>query len=351
MRGTGVAPCGTRATGRCCGGRPVARCGGAVPTLRGALERGTWRIIREPSTQDGTDDGKGRNRAVSLTRLRGTAASTLLILLLVLASLPRAQGTPPATPLTLITTDGRRAVPTMVQGGQELIALDDVAALFQVTVREDTLAGGITITYRGRTVVASTTQPMASVSGRVVTLPSPLVRAGQRWLAPVEFLSRALSPIYDQRIELRRAARLLLVGDVRVPRVTARIDAPGPPTRATVEIAPALAATTTTEGGRVIVRVDADALELALPTGGGGLIEQIRAGDQPNTVTLVLVPASGAARSTVTSAENVTRVVVEVPPAASSEAAAPPRPAPAPPDPGSPAPTPVARAVLETVAI
>ena len=171
--------------------------------------------------------------------MRRTAASTLLILLVLLASLPRAQGTPPAAPLTLVTTDGRRTVPTTVQSGQELIALDEMAALFQVAVREDSIAGGITITYRGRTVVASTTQPMASVSGRVVTLPSPLVRAGQRWFAPVEFLPRALSPIYDQRIELRRAARLLLVGDVRVPRVTARIDTPGPPTRATIEIDPA----------------------------------------------------------------------------------------------------------------
>ena len=93
--------------------------------------------------------------------------------MLLLASLPQAQGTPPATPLTLHSREGRRAVPTTIVGGRELIALDDVASLFQVSVREDTLAGGLTITYKGGTIVASVDRPMASVSGRIVALPSP----------------------------------------------------------------------------------------------------------------------------------------------------------------------------------
>ena len=81
--------------------------------------------------------------------MRGTAAIALAIVLFLLASLPQAQGTAPATPLTLLSREGRRPVPTIVLSGQELIALDDVATLFQVAVREDTLAGGLTITYRG----------------------------------------------------------------------------------------------------------------------------------------------------------------------------------------------------------
>lgn len=233
--------------------------------------------------------------------------------MLVPVLLAQAQGTPPATPLTLVTREGRRSVPTTVLSGQELIALDDVAGLFQVTVAEDALTGGVTVSYRGRTIIASADQPMASVNGRVINLPAPITRAGRRWLVPLEFLSRALGPIYDQRIELRRPARLLLVGDVTVPRVTARVDAVGPPTRATVEIAPAAAAVVTADAGRVVVRVDADALELVLPAGGGGLIEQIRPGDQPNTITFVLAGAAGMPRTATATAENVTRVAVEIP--------------------------------------
>ena len=93
--------------------------------------------------------------------LRRAAPIIIAILVLLLVSLLQAQGTPPATPLTLISREGRRPVPTTILSGQELIALDDVASLFQVAVREDTLAGGITITYKSRTIVVSADQPMA----------------------------------------------------------------------------------------------------------------------------------------------------------------------------------------------
>lgn len=143
------------------------------------------------------------------------------ILVLLLAALLAAQGTPPPTPLTLVSPDGRRATPTTIIGGQEFIALDDVATLFQVAVKDDTLARGLTVTYRGRTILLSSDQPMASVSGRVIALPAPPVRAGNRWLVPVDFLPRALGPIYDARIEYRRAARLLVVGDVAADAASA----------------------------------------------------------------------------------------------------------------------------------
>lgn len=247
-----------------------------------------------------------------MVALRATATLVIAILGLVLPALPQAQGTPPATPLTLISREGRRPVPTIAQNGQELIALDEVASLFQVNVREDTLAGGLTISYRGRTIVASTDQPMAFVSGRVVALPSAATRVGRRWFVPVEFLSRALAPIYDTRIDLRRASRLLIVGDLRVPRVTARIDSAGPPTRATIEISPAAAVTTSVESGRVVARIEADALDLSLPAGGGGLIEQIRPGDQPTTVAVLLSSRAGASRAVPTQADTITRIAIDV---------------------------------------
>ena len=139
---------------------------------------------------------------------------------------------------------------------------------------------------------------MASVEGRVVSLPSPVIRAGRRWLVPIEFLSVALASIYDQRIELRRASRLLVVGDVRLPRVIATIDSAGPPTRASIEIAPATAVAVSAEPGRMLVRIDADGLDLT-PAASGGLIDRIRPGDQPNVVVVALTEAAGTARATV----------------------------------------------------
>ncbi len=273
-------------------------------------------------------------------------------MLLAPALLVQAQGTPPATPLTLIAREGRRPVPTTLLSGQELIALEDVASLFQVTVAEDTLTGGVTVSYRGRTIVVSADQPMASVNGRVVPLPSPLVRSGRRWLAPVEFLTRALAPIYDQRIDLRRASRMLIVGDLTVPRVTARIDTVGPPTRAAIDISPAAPVMLNVEAGRVILRIEADALDLALPGSGNGLIDQVRAGDQPNTVAVVLTPGAGAARAAAATADGITRVTVEVPAAGAApgdSTAAPPPPPPAS-DPVDPLPL-TPRPIFQTVVL
>ncbi len=256
---------------------------------------------------------------MSLVPLR-TVAVTILILAFVAST--GGQDLTQATPLTLVSREGRRPIPTTVQAGREVVALDDIASLFRVTVKEDTLAGGVTVSYRGRTIVASANRPMASVDGRVVSLPSPVIRAGNRWLVPIEFLSVALGSIYDQRIEVRRASRLVVVGDVRLPRVTTNIDFPGPPTRASIDVAPAATVTVGTEPGRLIVRVDADALDFPSAT-GGGLVQLIRQGDQPNQIVVTLTDAAGVPRATVTTVNNVAHIAIEVPAAATSESKAP----------------------------
>jgi N-acetylmuramoyl-L-alanine amidase len=283
--------------------------------------------------------------------LRRTAAVTAAVLVLLFASFPQAQGTPPASPLLLLTRAGRRPVPTTIVGGPEMIALDDVGSLFQATVREDSLAGGVTVTYRGRTIAASAGQSAVSVAGRLVSLPAPVLHSGRRWLVPIEFLPRALGLIYDQRIDLRRDARLLIVGDLRVPRVTAHIDVPGPPTHVTIEISPAATVTAAAQDGRITLRIDADALDLALPQ-GGGLVEQFRAGDQPNTVVVTLTAGAGTPRIATTAAPNLTRVTIDIASAAApGQTAAPVQPTP-PTTPGAvPAPAQPARSGIATIAI
>ena len=272
-----------------------------------------------------------------------TAALVVLAVLLVLVCWPDAQGTAPASPLTLVTREGRRAIATTVLNTQEFVGLDDLAALFQLSVREDALAGGVTVTYKGRTVVASPDQPMASVNGRVVALPAPIARAGRRLLVPLDFIPRAIAPIYDAPIELRRASRLLIVGNVRVPRVAIRFDAAGPPTRLTLDVVPPLMVNTGYEASRVLVRIEADALDVATVPPGGGLIDQIRA-DQ-TTIAIGLSPRAGTPRIATTTTNESTRVVVEVPLAASQETAAP---SPAPPPPTPPAPAAEAPPALRT---
>ena len=54
-----------------------------------------------------------------------------------------------------------------------MFALDDLARLFNFTIREDTPAGGLTVTVRGQTIVLSPGQQLASVAGRMISLPAP----------------------------------------------------------------------------------------------------------------------------------------------------------------------------------
>jgi N-acetylmuramoyl-L-alanine amidase len=274
-----------------------------------------------------------------------TAALSVIAVVLVLVCGPHAQGTAPASALTLITREGRRPVASTILNSQEFIGLDDLAALFMLAVREDALAGGVTVTYKGRTVVASIDQPMASINGRVVTLPAPIARAGRRLLVPLDFIPRAIAPIYDSPIELRRASRLLIVGNVRVPRVAIRLEAAGPPTRLTLDVVPPLVVNTASDAGRVLVRVDADALDIATTPAGAGLIDQIRTGDQTTTIAIALNARAGMPRISTMTTNESTRVLVEVPIAAQQETATP---TPAPPPPPAPAPSEVPPPLLGT---
>jgi hypothetical protein len=131
--------------------------------------------------------------------------------------------TAPSLSLTLLAKEGRRALPLAMVADQEFVGLDDLASAFQLTVREESL-GAITVTYKGKTVVLTPEQALASVSGRLISLPAPPSRSGRRWLVPVEFINRALGLIYDSRLDLRKASHLLVIGDLRVPRISVRYE-------------------------------------------------------------------------------------------------------------------------------
>jgi len=201
------------------------------------------------------------------------------------------------SPITVLAREGRRTLPTIELQGHQMVGLDDLAGLFQLQVREDAAARAITATYKGQTIVMTPDQSLVSSSGRLVSLPAPLTRRNNRWLVPLEFISRALAPIYDVRLDLRPASRLLVLGDLRVPRVTAQYDDSPSLLRVTLETTPRATATVAQEQGRLLVRVDADALDAALPSPPPQqLLTGIRVVD-PNTIQLDLGPRFSAFRA------------------------------------------------------
>ena len=246
-----------------------------------------------------------------------------------------------APSLTVIARDGRKPLPLTSINNQDYVFVDDVNAAFATTSREDRLAGGLTITARGRSIVLTENQNVVSIAGRLVTLPAPPLRRDGRWLVPAEFLPRALSVILDVRLDLRRAARLLIVGEMRVPRVVARVDAGTTNVSVSFEITPNTETRVNGQPGRVIVQFDADALDLSIPlVPSQTFLLGIAPGDTPSTVVLTLGPRYAMHRVATSQADAGSgRLTIDLLP--STTEAAPPAPAP-------PVPAPDTRLVIPT---
>jgi N-acetylmuramoyl-L-alanine amidase len=240
-----------------------------------------------------------------------SAAATCAFLLALVAALSSQTAQPPS--LTLLSKDGRRALPLTIAGDQELIALDDLASAFQLTIREDAL-NAITVSYKGKTIVLTPDQALASVSGRLVSLPAAPTRNGRRWLVPVEFISRALGLIYDARLDLRKPSRLLVIGDLRAPRITVRYEALGNAARLTIDATPRALSTVTQDGDHLTVKFDADALDasspLLPPQGPQSLVQTVRVADA-TTLAIDLGPRFTGFRSTSQPADASARLVID----------------------------------------
>jgi N-acetylmuramoyl-L-alanine amidase len=292
------------------------------------------------------------------TIFRFPSAVTVGLLLALAAALSSQTPAPPS--LTVLSKDGRRAIPIAIVGDQEFVGLDDLVTMFQLTVREDAL-GAITVAYKGKTILLTPDQALASVSGRLISLPAPPSRNGRRWLVPEEFISRALSLIYDQRLDLRKPSRLLVVGDVRVPRIALRYEAVAAnAARLTIDATPRTQSTVTQDSDHLTVKFDADALDapnpLLPPPPAQSLVTGVRFVDA-TTLAVDLGPRFAGFRSTSLPMDTTLRLVLDILAQAQTETT-PAQPAPPPaagqPQPGPPEIPPAfgqASSVIHTIAV
>ena len=227
---------------------------------------------------------------------RALATATIVALCFLPTALP-AQA--PALPYTVVTREARRPLATRLVGGQEMFALDDLARLFTLTVREDAAAGGLMVTAGAQTIVLSTQQPLASVSGRMISLPAAAAREGRTWFVPVDFVGRALASIVPGGLELRKPSRLVVAGGMRLPRIAARSDAIGPgTTRITIDLAPPTPHSITQEATRLLVRFEADALDIAeLRVTPNDTVLGVHQGEAPGVLAIDVSPRFASFRA------------------------------------------------------
>ena len=222
-------------------------------------------------------------------------ATSMTAVLAALAAQPAAQV--PA-PYTVLTRDGRRTLAVRPFSGQEMFALDELAKMFGLDVREDTLAGGLVVSTKTQAITLTPGQALASAGGRVVSLPAPPVKEGQRWFLPIDFVPRALGPALGTRLDLRRPSRLIVVGDLRVPRVTARIEPQAALVRVTLDVVPAAPHTVSQETGRLLIRFEADLLDATLPASPvPDVLQALRVADPPAVLAFDLGPRFASFRA------------------------------------------------------
>ena len=265
-----------------------------------------------------------------------------------LTALAQGQAAPGrGAPLTVLSAAERRSLPVTVSGGHEMVSVDDLAALFDLTVREDAAAGGITIAHGSRTLVVSLTRGLASAGGRLVSLPAPAAKSGRTWLVPVEVVGRALPLIVTERkIDWRRASRLVVVGDLRVPRVAVRTETEEGRARVVLDVMPATPHTVSRSGQSLLVSFTADALDALIPTtagGGSDLLRAVRLADPGTVLALELGPAFSSHKVSDAALDGGgTRVTLDLWAAGAMTSVSP-----APPDPAQPAPVEPAVPVFE----
>ncbi len=224
----------------------------------------------------------------------------------------------PGGGLTLVTPQGRQQIGTVGVMGGEAIPLDDLAALFRLDIGEDTGERTLTVNTRGGPIVLTAGQPLASVNGQLVSLDAAARRVGGRWFVPLDFISNALARIHDQRIELRSRSRLLLVGNVRVPRVSVQYRPRGRSGRLTLQITPNTTHAVTEDNGRLLIRLDADAIDVVRsPVPRGSAVRAIELLDELPGFAIEPGPSYSSHRIVSGESGNSTQLVVDL------EAAAP----------------------------
>jgi N-acetylmuramoyl-L-alanine amidase len=239
---------------------------------------------------------------------------------------------------SLYTSDSRRPVAFRSAGPNDFIALELLSGLFGLKVEEDPAVGGLTIATRGQRIFAFPGQSFVRVGERVVSLPGQIQRERGGWQVPVEFLSLALGPAIGTRIEVRRESKLILVGEVRVPKVTGTLEKTGTGARLQLDVQPPTPHKISRDGSRLVVRFDAAALDAApIKSAAGDFAKSVRV--EGSSLIVELGPATAEFR--VDGDARSSRLGIDLdPPGPPPPPVAPPTPAPRPVVPGAPPPPP-----------
>jgi N-acetylmuramoyl-L-alanine amidase len=198
---------------------------------------------------------------------------------------------PTSAPIVLLTEGQRRELLPLVKGDVELVALDQVVAGLGISVTSDAAAGAVTLSHLKHEVNLYHRKSLAAVDGDLRLLSSPAILEDGHWLVPVDAVPRLLGPLLGRRAEWRAASRVLLVGNVSVPRVNVATFLSGDVARIVFEASEKVPFRVQQEAGRVTVAVARDLVDVAFQQQRltGGIVESVQfVGGKENLFSIAL---------------------------------------------------------------
>ncbi len=199
---------------------------------------------------------------------------------------------PATSPVTIVTEGARREVmPVTTRGDVELLPIDQVIAGLEVTLLSDPTGGSATLSYRKREVGLYNKRSLASVQGDLRLLSAPVLLDEGHWLVPVDSIPRLLGPLLDLKVEWRAAPRVLLIGNVVVPRVTVSTFVTGDTARVVLEASEKVPFRVEQQEGRVAVSIPRDILDVPFQQQrlAGGIVEAVQfLGGRDNVFAITL---------------------------------------------------------------
>jgi N-acetylmuramoyl-L-alanine amidase len=166
----------------------------------------------------------------------------------------------------------------VVKGDVELLALDQVIAGLGISVTSDAAGGAVTLSHLKHEVNLYNRKSLAAVDGDLRLLSSPAILEDGRWLVPIDAVPRLLAPLLGRRSEWRAASRVLIVGNVSVPRVNVSTFLSGDVARVVFEASEKVPFRVEQEAGRVTVAVARDLLDVSFQQQRltGGIVESVQ---------------------------------------------------------------------------
>jgi N-acetylmuramoyl-L-alanine amidase len=178
----------------------------------------------------------------------------------------------------ILLEGARREVAPVLRGDVEMVPLAQVVDGLGLGIRPDPAGSTLTLSYAGRECTLYHRKSLASIGGELRMLSSAPIHEEGRWLVPIDGVPRFLGPLLGRRVDWRPEQRVLVVGNVSIPRVTLTTYSSGDVLRVVLEASEKVPFKVFKEESRVTVHVPRDLVEVAFtqerPT--GGIVDQIQ---------------------------------------------------------------------------